>query len=266
MKQQQKTTWQSPQTKVRFYKSDQKRLSLWLHSRSHIKISFFSSILTHNPQHIRIELPYYISSWLIIANHQNFPLLSFCHSNTQFPWRLPHHLWKVTRFEHALRFDTEIELFHLVIPRSAYIFRICFSVSIGRPQAVDIFTVIGIWTVGESIFSGQGFSPVLWNWAEIFVESVSLGGWVISELGFHVVGLCNYFSSGAPCFFRYSLWYRRIAFTNLSKSPSSLDESVKSESIESSDIPLITILGVGVCDIIGRTFSAKLPIKLPGGS
>lgn len=57
-----------------------------------------------------------------------------------------------------------------------------------------------------------------------------------------------------------------MAFTNLSKSPSSLDESVNSESIESSEIPFITILGVGVCDVIGKTFSAKLPIKLPGGS
>lgn len=85
---------------------------------------------------------------------------------------LPHHLRKVASSEGALRLVAESVFAHLVVPRPANGLRIGLGVAIGRPETVDVLAVRRIRTIGEAIFTGQRFGPVLRQEAQLVVESV----------------------------------------------------------------------------------------------
>lgn len=121
------------------------------------------SFLLTSLQDIGAKLASNITAWIVIAHNEHFSLFGFAHANAQILAGFPNELAKMSRFENSLRFNVEVVLLDFVVPRTNHLTRIGFGITIRRPETINIFAIVWIWTMSKTIFSRQDISPFLWH-------------------------------------------------------------------------------------------------------
>jgi hypothetical protein len=129
------------------------------------------NLIVLRPWNIQVELPDDISTRMIGNDHNHFALFGLGTADTNVLRVLPHHLGELARLENATRFHVIGEFSNLVVPRPAYIFWVGLGVAIGRPETVEVLTVLAILSVGEAVGFGQRFGPVLCVFDHVHFEA-----------------------------------------------------------------------------------------------
>lgn len=111
--------------------------------------------------HVCHELAEHVTPRIVGAHHDDLTAARLADSYPELFGTFPHHLGELTALDHSTWFQVECVLLDFLVPGPADVFGIGFGVPIGRPQAVQIFTILRVLPVGKPVVPGKYFGPLL---------------------------------------------------------------------------------------------------------